>query len=70
MKTLTRITLLTGLALVLSTSYLQAESGGHLEPSGVNIKDMAALQRGAGLFVNYCLSCHSANYMRLSLIHI
>jgi ubiquinol-cytochrome c reductase cytochrome c1 subunit len=26
--------------------------------------DMAALQNGSKLFVNYCLSCHSAAYMR------
>jgi len=26
--------------------------------------DRAALQRGAKLFVNYCLNCHSANQMR------
>jgi ubiquinol-cytochrome c reductase cytochrome c1 subunit len=26
--------------------------------------DLAALQNGAKLFVNYCLSCHSAAYMR------
>jgi len=26
--------------------------------------DMAALQNGARLFVNYCLNCHSAAYMR------
>ena len=25
---------------------------------------MAALQNGAKLFVNYCLNCHSASYMR------
>jgi ubiquinol-cytochrome c reductase cytochrome c1 subunit len=28
------------------------------------ITDMAALQHGAKLFVNYCLNCHSASYMR------
>ena len=28
------------------------------------VTDMAALQRGARLFVNYCLNCHSASYMR------
>jgi len=28
------------------------------------MNDMAALQHGAKLFVNYCLNCHSANYMR------
>ena len=26
--------------------------------------DMASLQNGAKLFVNYCLNCHSAAYMR------
>src|SRR5688500_18263214 len=29
-----------------------------------NITDLASLQDGAKLFVNYCLSCHSAAYMR------
>lgn len=29
-----------------------------------NINDMASLQNGAKLFVNYCLNCHSAAYMR------
>ena len=28
------------------------------------MQDMAALQNGAKLFVNYCLNCHAANYMR------
>lgn len=28
------------------------------------ITDMAALQNGAKLFANYCLNCHSAEYMR------
>ena len=28
------------------------------------LTDMAALQHGAKLFVNYCLNCHSAAYMR------
>ena len=26
--------------------------------------DLGALQNGAKLFVNYCLNCHSAAYMR------
>lgn len=30
----------------------------------VNVADKAAVQRGAATFVNYCLSCHSAEYMR------
>jgi len=28
------------------------------------LTDMAALQHGAKLFVNYCLNCHGAEYMR------
>lgn len=30
----------------------------------VNLSDQSSLQRGARTFVNYCLSCHSAAYMR------
>jgi ubiquinol-cytochrome c reductase cytochrome c1 subunit len=30
----------------------------------VDLGDHASLQRGARTFVNYCLNCHSANYMR------
>lgn len=28
------------------------------------VNDMAALQNGAKLFVNYCLNCHNASFMR------
>jgi len=31
--------------------------------------DKAALQHGAKIFVNYCLSCHSASYMRYNRMH-
>jgi ubiquinol-cytochrome c reductase cytochrome c1 subunit len=43
-------------------------SGGnvHLDRAPVNVDDKISLQRGARLFVNYCLNCHSANYMRYS----
>ncbi len=33
------------------------------------LSDMAALQHGAKLFVNYCLNCHSASYMRYNRMH-
>ena len=33
------------------------------------MSDMAALQHGAQLFVNYCLNCHSAAYMRYNRMH-
>jgi len=35
-----------------------------LDRAPVNIADKESLQRGARVFVNYCLSCHSASYMR------
>jgi ubiquinol-cytochrome c reductase cytochrome c1 subunit len=44
-----------------------AASGGadlRLEPALVNRLDVESLQRGARTFVNYCLNCHSAKYMR------
>lgn len=33
-------------------------------PADVSPNDTVSLQRGAQVFVNYCLGCHSANYMR------
>lgn len=35
-----------------------------LDPVHIDLDDRASLQRGARIFVNYCLSCHSAAYMR------
>ena len=36
----------------------------HLDRAPDKATDMAALQNGAKIFVNYCLNCHSASYMR------
>ena len=41
-----------------------ASEGVALDHAPINLDDRASLQRGAKLFVNYCLNCHSANYMR------
>jgi len=41
-----------------------AESGPTLYPVRINLQNKASLQRGARIFVNYCVSCHSASYMR------
>jgi len=51
-------------ALFALSAPVFAAGGGALEHANVNIRDTAAIQRGAKLFVNYCLSCHSASYMR------
>ncbi|MFE8072785.1 cytochrome c1 [Marinobacteraceae bacterium S3BR75-40.1] len=41
-------------------------SGGemHLDKFKPNLDDKASLQRGVKLFTNYCMGCHSAEYMR------
>lgn len=36
----------------------------HLDKAPDRSNDMAALQNGAKVFVNYCLGCHGASYMR------
>jgi len=61
MNTIKRI-----LALLLVVPALAFAAGDHvkLDHAPVDPHDMPSLQRGAKLFVNYCLNCHSANYMR------
>jgi len=51
-------------ALATPLALQAAGAGEELPHAGTNIKDIAALQRGARVFANYCLSCHSASYMR------
>ena len=41
-----------------------AEAGYRLDRSPHELTDLVSLQSGARLFVNYCLGCHSAQYMR------
>lgn len=42
-----------------------AAGGGYKnEKADINLENEDSLRRGAQLFVNYCLSCHSAAYMR------
>ena len=52
------------LALGLSGAAMAAGGGFPLDKAPNRTNDMAALQNGAKLFVNYCLSCHSAAFMR------
>ncbi|MCW9025231.1 MAG: cytochrome c1 [Gammaproteobacteria bacterium] len=42
----------------------QAAGGAHLDKVDIDMGDKASLHNGARLFMNYCLSCHSAQYMR------
>lgn len=43
-----------------------AEEGGSMEEIDVYLSNEAALQRGAKYFVNHCMGCHSAQYVRYS----
>jgi len=53
------------LLLVAAAPWCMASSeDGPVDRVYINLSDNASLQRGARLFVNYCLSCHSAAYMR------
>ena len=47
-----------------SSVTLSADSSYHLDKAKINLDDEQSLQRGARNFINYCLNCHSANYMR------
>lgn len=54
--------------LVGSTQAMAEEGGAELPSAGVNLRDQASLQRGARLFFNYCVGCHSLKYQRYSRI--
>jgi ubiquinol-cytochrome c reductase cytochrome c1 subunit len=45
-----------------STAFAQHEAA--LDTANNNVANIASLQRGAKYFVNYCLGCHSAQYVR------
>lgn len=53
-------------ALLLGAPLAGAAGGGHAELPAfkADLQNPAALQRGLQTFTNYCLSCHSAQYMR------
>ncbi|MBF8292874.1 MAG: hypothetical protein HW392_1701, partial [Steroidobacteraceae bacterium] len=48
---------------------LSASTNGYpLEDADTDVSNLASLQRGARNYVNYCLGCHSAKYMRYSQV--
>lgn len=64
MKKILAIIVLSSVPLIT----LGAGGNEHLMHVKVDLGDRASLQRGARLFVNYCLSCHSASFMRYNRI--
>lgn len=56
---LVALTLLAG-----STGVGASEGGYRLDPAPIDRNDLVSLQSGARTFVNYCLNCHGAQFMR------
>jgi ubiquinol-cytochrome c reductase cytochrome c1 subunit len=52
------------LGAILAGEAALAQEDVELEPAHNNVANTASLQRGAKYFVNYCLGCHSAKYVR------
>jgi ubiquinol-cytochrome c reductase cytochrome c1 subunit len=50
--------------LFLPAAVMAAEAGYRLDRSPHEPTDLVSLQSGAKIFVNYCLGCHGAQYMR------
>ena len=63
MKTLI-LALFLGFVSTTSSLAMSASGGIHLDEVEIDLSDKASLQRGAKTFMNYCLSCHEASYMR------
>ena len=65
MTTLKKVALAGFAVLALSATGLHAATTGIAWDKAPNkTNDLGALQNGAKLFVNYCLNCHSAAFMR------
>src|ERR1700733_10525499 len=63
---LNRPCLMLGLAfaLILGRAWAADEESMPMETPQMNRLEDASLQRGARTFMNYCMNCHSAQYMR------
>ncbi len=55
-----------GLAFGMTAAAQHGAEG--LEPANNDVSDIASLQRGAMYVVNYCLGCHSAEYVRYNRV--
>ena len=55
-------------SLLLSVSAFASGGGAALPHAGTDLEDVASLQRGAKLYLNYCAGCHSLKYVRYSRI--
>lgn len=54
------------LALLLPSVAFAAGYSGPLDRANYDLRDKESLQRGAQIYMNYCLACHSMQYQRYS----
>ena len=61
----TILMMIAALGLALGSGFARAEEGAYAWDRAPNqTNDLQSLQNGAKLFVNYCIGCHSAAFMR------
>lgn len=63
-KILLALLLVPAALLTMPLAAWASEAGYRLDRAPIDSKDLPSLQAGARTFVNYCLNCHSAQYMR------
>ncbi|MDJ0657610.1 MAG: cytochrome c1 [Xanthomonadales bacterium] len=66
MKRIAPRSTLTAVLLLISGTALAAGAKVPLDQAQTDLGNMASIQRGAALYVNYCQGCHSAEYMLYS----
>ena len=50
--------------ILIQSPFIFASEDIYLEKAPIDLSDQPSLQKGARTFINYCLNCHSAKYMR------
>jgi ubiquinol-cytochrome c reductase cytochrome c1 subunit len=61
---LSPIRIIGAVVLLAASTNVLAQHEAELEQALNDVSDVESLQRGAKYFVNYCLGCHSAQYVR------
>lgn len=64
---MTKVGLSLAVALTsIAPAALASSGGGALPSAGTRVDNIASVQRGAKLFFNYCVGCHSLQFVRYS----
>ena len=68
MKVIKLIIISCSLLFTANSAFAAGGGNENLDKVHIDMGDVASLQNGAKLFVNYCLSCHSAGYARYNRV--